>query len=90
MDRPEKHDKAARLAAYLSSPVVKRSVMIAGHATSVSLEQPFWDELQKIAKAESKSLNALITEIDDIKDGNLSSALRLYILSEVIRLEHHV
>ena len=81
MDRPEKHDQAARLAEFISSPIIKRSVMIAGHATSVSLEQPFWDELQKIAKAEEKSLNALITEIDDIKDGNLSSALRLYVLN---------
>ena len=64
----------------LSAPVVKRSVHIAGHATSVSLEQPFWDELIRLANAQTKSLSALIEDIDTERQTNLSSALRLYVL----------
>lgn len=58
----------------------KRSVMIAGHATSVSLEEEFWDALKSIAEREGKSFNQLVTEIDKNKKGNLSSALRVYVL----------
>lgn len=65
----------------LAAPVKKRSVTIAGHATSVSLEQPFWDKLQEFADLEKKPLSALIAEIDAQRGaGNLSSALRLYVL----------
>ena len=64
------------------SLVVKRSVTIRGHRTSVSLEQPFFDHLASIAEARSMPLAALIAEIDDNRpDGaNLSSAIRLYVL----------
>jgi predicted DNA-binding ribbon-helix-helix protein len=65
---------------YLSAPVVKRSVTIAGHATSVSIEKPFWDHLQNEAKDQGVSLNALITLIDEHRKTNLSSAIRLYVL----------
>jgi predicted DNA-binding ribbon-helix-helix protein len=62
----------------------KRSVKIAGHSTSVSLEDEFWTELQTIAAAEKTSLNALIARIDEGRGGkNLSSALRLYVLKTV-------
>jgi predicted DNA-binding ribbon-helix-helix protein len=63
----------------------KRSVTIDGHRTSISLEDAFWDELSAIAKARSLSLNALVAEIDHAKGrpGNLSSALRLYVLGEL-------
>lgn len=63
--------------------VVKRSVMIAGHATSVTLERAFWLALKQIAKTQSLSMNALITEIDVQNKGrcNLSSALRVYVLN---------
>ena len=64
----------------LSAPVIKRSVNIAGHATSVSLEQPFWDELVRLAARKQKSLAALIEDIDTARQTNLSSALRLYVL----------
>ncbi|HNQ92815.1 MAG TPA: ribbon-helix-helix domain-containing protein [Alphaproteobacteria bacterium] len=64
----------------LSAPVIKRSVNLAGHSTSVSLEQPFWDALAKIAERDGKSLSALILEIDEARSTNLSSALRLYVL----------
>ena len=62
----------------------KRSVKIAGHSTSVSLEDEFWSELQAIAAAEDTSLNALIARIDEQRGPrNLSSALRLYVLKAV-------
>lgn len=63
--------------------VKKRSVLLSGHRTSVSLEQPFWEELARLARARSQSLNALIAEIDKARDGNLSSALRVFILEKI-------
>ena len=65
--------------------VRKRSVVVAGHKTSVSLEQPFWDELASLAQARGVSLNALIAAIDQGRDGNLSSALRVFVLEAVKR-----
>ncbi len=68
----------------MNSKIIKRSVRIAGHATSVSVEQPFWEELQKIADQKGKSLNKMIAEIDAARGtSNLSSAIRLYILNEL-------
>jgi predicted DNA-binding ribbon-helix-helix protein len=64
----------------LSAPVIKRTVNIAGHSTSVSLEQPFWDELVRIAAEQNKTLSTLIEDIDTARQTNLSSALRLYVL----------
>jgi predicted DNA-binding ribbon-helix-helix protein len=63
-----------------ASALRKRSVVVAGHKTSVSLEAAFWDELRAIAAARGLSLNALIAEIDRTRDGNLSSAIRLHVL----------
>lgn len=62
----------------------KRSVTIAGHATSITLEEEFWAELKRIAKQEHKSINALITDIDQARENaNLSSAIRVYILKKL-------
>lgn len=58
----------------------KRSIKISGHATSVSLEEEFWIMLQNIAAQKDISVNTLIAEIDDQSAGNLSSAIRVYIL----------
>ena len=77
----------------MSDAIPKRSVIVAGHRTSVSLEEPFWTRLKEIAHARSKSINDLVTEIDSTepaggRQGNLSSALRLFVLDhyrEVIR-----
>ena len=80
MDQSGRDDKTAGLKEFLNSSVIKRSVMISGHATSVSIEQPFWDELARLAKKDGKSLNTLISEIDDLSSGNLSSALRLFVI----------
>ena len=63
-----------------ASIVRKRSVVIAGHRTSVSMEQAFWDTLKQIAAADGRSLGALIEEVDRDRAGNLSSALRVYVL----------
>jgi predicted DNA-binding ribbon-helix-helix protein len=64
----------------LDAKVIKRTVNIAGHSTSVSLEQPFWDELVRIAADKNQPISALIEDIDTARQTNLSSALRLYVL----------
>lgn len=67
----------------------KRSVTIDGHRTSVSLEDAFWTELSAIARRRGLSLAALVAEIDRARvegpaaAGNLSSALRLYVLADL-------
>jgi predicted DNA-binding ribbon-helix-helix protein len=69
------------------SSVVKRSVTIRGHRTSLSLEQPFFERLLAIAGRRQLSLAALIAEIDDArpKDANLSSALRIFVLEDALK-----
>jgi predicted DNA-binding ribbon-helix-helix protein len=67
--RPELTERAPR----------KRSVMIAGHSTSLTLEEPFWRDLAEIAAARGVSLNALIARVDAERRSNLSSALRLFL-----------
>ncbi|HML09525.1 MAG TPA: ribbon-helix-helix domain-containing protein [Stellaceae bacterium] len=62
------------------SGIVKRSVRIAGHATSISLEAAFWRGLRDIAAARRVSVNALVATIDAQRSGNLSSAIRLFVL----------
>lgn len=65
----------------MSSPVVKRSIVIAGHKTSVSLEDAFWQGLKEIAVLRQMTLSDLVASIDtDRRHGNLSSAIRLYVL----------
>jgi len=65
----------------MKSLIVKRSVIIDGHKTSVSLEDPFWTDLKKIAHAQQMTLSALVAEIDGTREhGNLSSAIRLFVL----------
>jgi len=65
--------------------VRKRSVLVSGHATSVSLEVEFWSALRKISISQNKSLNMLITEVDKSRSGNLSSALRVFVLDYFLR-----
>ncbi len=67
----------------LSAPVVKRSVRIAGHATSVSIEKPFWNAFKALSEDQGKSINELVSEIDEARSINLSSAIRLYVLAKV-------
>jgi predicted DNA-binding ribbon-helix-helix protein len=61
----------------------KRSVMLHGHKTSISLEAEFWNCLKQIAARERMSVSALITRIDGNRDGNLSSAVRLFVLQDM-------
>src|SRR6202030_3602378 len=65
----------------MNSPVIKRSVVIAGHKTSVSLEDAFWTSLKEIAISRGVTLSELVTSIDvERQQGNLSSCLRLFVL----------
>jgi predicted DNA-binding ribbon-helix-helix protein len=65
----------------MKSPVVKRSIVIAGHKTSVSLEDAFWRGLKEIAAARNVTLSDLVATIDGgRRQGNLSSAIRLFVL----------
>jgi len=65
----------------IKSPVVKRSIVIAGHKTSVSLEDAFWDALKEIASTRDATLSEVVANIDALRNqGNLSSAIRLYVL----------
>jgi predicted DNA-binding ribbon-helix-helix protein len=65
----------------MKSSVVKHSVVLAGHKTSVSLEDAFWRGLKDIATTRRMTVKDLINSIDlDREQGNLSSALRLFVL----------
>ncbi len=65
----------------MKSPVVKRSIVIAGHKTSVSLEDAFWRGLKEIAVGREMTLSDMVASIDtDRHHGNLSSAIRLFVL----------
>jgi predicted DNA-binding ribbon-helix-helix protein len=61
----------------------KRSVVVAGHRTSVSLENIFWDHLRRIARVRRMSVNELVTEIDRGRNGSLSSAIRVFVLKDL-------
>lgn len=65
----------------MKSPVIKRSIVIAGHKTSVSLEDAFWQGLKDIAAIRDMTLSELVATIDtDRRHGNLSSGIRLFVL----------
>ena len=65
----------------MKSLVAKRSIVIDGHKTSVSLEDAFWRDLKNIAHTQQASLGELVARIDQTRDrGNLSSAIRLFVL----------
>ncbi len=65
----------------MKSPVVKRSIVIAGHKTSVSLEDAFWTSLKEIASGRDITLSDMVASIDTGRHaGNLSSAIRLFVL----------
>jgi predicted DNA-binding ribbon-helix-helix protein len=76
MGAPGGHDRSTLKGRGLK----KRSVTIAGHATSLSLEEPFWAALRTLAERRRLSLNALVARIDAARPGNLSSALRVFVL----------
>jgi predicted DNA-binding ribbon-helix-helix protein len=68
----------------MKSLVVKRSIVIGGHKTSVSLEEPFWLSLKEIAHGQHMTLSTMVGDIDAKRQqGNLSSAIRLFVLDSV-------
>ena len=69
----------------MSEKLRRRSVTIAGHRTSVSLEDPFWDQLKKLAAERDISIANLVAEVDKGRETNLSSALRVFVLKELLR-----
>jgi predicted DNA-binding ribbon-helix-helix protein len=65
----------------MKSSIVKRSIVIDGHKTSVSLEDPFWTDLKEIAHTQQATLSELVAKIDAAREaGNRSSAIRLFVL----------
>jgi predicted DNA-binding ribbon-helix-helix protein len=68
----------------MKSSIQKRSIIIDGHKTSVSLEEAFWSDLKDIAHSQQATPSKLITQIDQTRQqGNLSSAIRLYVLEYI-------
>ena len=68
----------------MKSPVIKRSIVIGGHKTSVSLEDAFWSGLKEIAQGQHLTLSNVVHEIDTNREyGNLSSAIRLFVLDRI-------
>lgn len=68
----------------MRSTLRKRSITVAGHQTSVSLEEAFWSALRRAAVSRGLSVNALVEEIDRGRGGNLSSAIRVFLLGEAL------
>jgi len=68
----------------MKSLIVKHSVVIDGHKTSVSLEDQFWSGLKEIAHAQEATLSKLVAKIDEARQhSNLSSAIRLFVLDQL-------
>lgn len=66
----------------LRSVVIKRSIILDGHKTSVSLENEFWDGLREIVEAKKTTVSILVGQIDRERDNcNLSSAIRVYVFN---------
>jgi len=66
------------------SQMKKHSIVIAGHQTSITLENIFWDRLKQIARRRGVSLGRLVAEIDARRNGNLSSAIRVFVLNDLL------
>jgi len=83
VDVSESHGEASEL---LATGLRKRSLVIAGHRTSISLEEAFWRELKALAKRRSQSINGLVAEIDANRGpANLSSAIRVYMFESALQ-----
>ena len=68
----------------MKSAITKRSVVIGGHKTSVSLEEPFWSAVREIAGHQQMTVSSLLRHIDlERRNANLSSAIRVYVLENV-------
>jgi predicted DNA-binding ribbon-helix-helix protein len=67
----------------MKSSIIKRSIIIDGHKTSISLEDAFWNNLKEIAHSQQATLSKLLAMIDRTRQGNLSSATRLFVLEHI-------
>ena len=86
----EQSQPSDRLAQKASATVVKRSVVIAGHRTSISLEDIFWQVLKSIARDNGQSIASLVAEIDAGRgEANLSSAIRVFVLERALDLREN-
>ena len=75
------NDEEQHSAQKMSSPVLKRSVVLSGHKTSISLEEPFWQALREIAAEREMTTSALLNSIASKRgESNLSSAVRVFVL----------
>jgi predicted DNA-binding ribbon-helix-helix protein len=82
-DLPKSHVEASELP---EAGVRKRSLIIAGHRTSISLEEAFWRELKALAERRAQSINGLVAEIDANRGpANLSSAIRVYMFESALQ-----
>lgn len=67
----------------MKSAIAKRSVVISGHKTSVSLEEPFWNAIRALAEAQQVTVSSLLRQINlERRHANLSSAIRIYVLEQ--------
>lgn len=84
--RPQQKLSHSESSGYLRSRVLKRSIVVGRHKTSVSLEDVFWNELRRIAQELGVHLSELVARIDaERQHGNLSSAIRLFVFEEKCR-----
>ena len=67
----------------MNSTVTKRSVVIAGRKTSISLEDEFWNGLKAIARHHQRTLSSVVGEINAKRNGNLSSAIRVFVFGNL-------
>ena len=75
------NDEEQHSAQKISNPILKRSVTLLGHQTSISLEEPFWQALREIAAEREMTTSALINSIASKRgESNLSSAVRVFVL----------
>ena len=72
------------------SHIKKHSIVIYGHSTSITLENIFWRALKTIATQQKKSISQLLMEIDTKRDGNLSSATRIYVIRYLMRENYNL
>jgi predicted DNA-binding ribbon-helix-helix protein len=74
----------------MKSKIISRSIVVAGHKTSVSLEDAFWTGLKEIANCREMTLSDLVTSIDtEPHHGNLSSTIRLLVLDHYRSMANH-
>ncbi len=64
----------------MPTTVKKRSVVVGGHRTSISLESAFWEALRGLAAQDGKTIAEMVSDIDAARTGNLSSAIRVWVL----------